>query len=244
MVYLCIKAADNRGIWTKDLKTKTNLHQTVLNKVLKSLESGKRLIKSVRNVKNPTRKVYMLIGLNPSAEITGGPWFSETELDVEFINELCKVCLRYIVSRSTVKSEKDSAILPAASLNIRYPTLTDVHDFVCNSGVTSTELGVEDVRMLLNRLIFDGDVEKIARAAQYSVRDADNDDFDDDMFAYRALRNCDAEIESFESTFSSLSSVPCATCPVYDLCNADDCGSINPGACEYYKQWMINVLAK
>lgn len=239
---MCIKASDNRGIWTKDLKTKTNLHQTVLNKVLKSLESGRRLIKSVRNVKNPTRKVYMLIGLNPSAELTGGPWFSETELDVEFINELCKVCLKFIISRSSFKPGKDAAILQVNFLNNRYPTLMDVHDFICNSGVTTTELGVDDVRMLLDRLIFDGDVEKIARVAQHTVRDSDNDDLDDDVFAYRALRTCDEEAESLEHF--SLSSVPCATCPVYDLCSADDNGSINPGTCEYYKQWIANILAK
>lgn len=38
------------GIWTKFIKTQTNLHQTVINKVLKALES-KNEVKSVKSVK-------------------------------------------------------------------------------------------------------------------------------------------------------------------------------------------------
>lgn len=41
----------------------------------------------------------MLFDLEPSTELTGGPWFSENELDLEFIDEICKVCYRYILSQ-------------------------------------------------------------------------------------------------------------------------------------------------
>lgn len=41
----------------------------------------------------------MLSHLEPSAEITGGPWFSENELDTEFIEEMCKICYRYVLSK-------------------------------------------------------------------------------------------------------------------------------------------------
>lgn len=50
IVFQCIKAADNKGIWTKDLKTRSNLHQTVITKVLRTLESRK-IIKAVKSVK-------------------------------------------------------------------------------------------------------------------------------------------------------------------------------------------------
>ena len=33
----------------------------------------------------------MLAGLTPSVEITGGPWFTDNELDVEFVDML-KLC--------------------------------------------------------------------------------------------------------------------------------------------------------
>lgn len=198
---MCIKSSDNRGIWTKDLKTRTNLHQTVLNKILKSLETAKKLIKSVRNVKNPTRKVYMLIGLSPSTEITGGPWFSETELDVEFINELCRVVLRFIVSKSFCS---DPEKLLTVS-HCQYPNLSQIHEFISSSGITSTELGFDDVRMLLNRLEFDGEIEKIVSIQNHVIND-DFDDEDGDLFAYRAIKN--------EACESSYASIPCGSCPV------------------------------
>jgi DNA-directed RNA polymerase III subunit RPC6 len=235
MVYVCIKAADNRGIWTKDLKVKTNLHQTVLNKVLKSLETGKRLIKAVRNVKNPTRKVYMLVGLTPSAEVTGGPWFSESELDVEFINELCRVCLRFIESRSPAPDSDSDGIVSVSTLLSRCPSLTDVHEFISSSGITSTELGIEDVRMLLNRLIYDGEVERVVRAVQHAVADSAEADENDDLFVYRALKMHGTE-DAAEAVLSALSTVPCAACPVFDLCSEG--APISPSSCEYYKKWL------
>lgn len=241
IVYMCIKGADNRGIWTKDLKARTNLHQTVLNKVLKSLEVTKKLIKSVRNVKNPTRKVYMLVGLEPSTEITGGPWFSESELDVEFINELCRVCLRYIASKSF--SSKPGHLRATGFTG--YPTLANVHEFIMSSGITSTDLGMEDVRMLLNRLVFDGDIERIVGVqggvvADRSGRgggsavmgfddDDDEEDEDGDIFVYRAIQN--------DSVTSSLASIPCGSCPVADVCS--ERAPISPANCEYYKQWLL-----
>lgn len=197
---MCIKGADNRGIWTKDLKTRTNLHQTVLNKILKSLETSKKLIKSVRNVKNPTRKVYMLAGLNPSTEITGGPWFSETELDVEFIDELCRVILRFISSRSLPIDAEKLVVVDQRHL----PTLSQIHEFIGSSGITSIDLSYEDVRMLLNRLLFDGEIEKVVTTKNYAVED-DLDD-ENDIFAYRAVKN--------ELCESSLASIPCGSCPV------------------------------
>lgn len=172
----------------------------MLNKILKTLEMSKRLIKSVRNVKNPTRKVYMLAGLNPSTEITGGPWFSESELDVEFINELCRVCLRFISSRSF--SAQAGHLLPVSYCS--YPTLTQVHEFIMESGITSTELGTEDVRMLLDRLVYDGEVNRMMGPRSHVVND-DSDD-EDDLFVYRAIKS--------EQTESALASVPCGSCPV------------------------------
>lgn len=50
IVYNAIRASGGDGIWTKDLKKKTNLHTIVLNRTLKTLEQ-KQEIKSVKHVK-------------------------------------------------------------------------------------------------------------------------------------------------------------------------------------------------
>lgn len=50
IVYNAIRGAGNEGIWTKDLKKKTNMHTIVLNRTLKALEQ-KQEIKAVKHVK-------------------------------------------------------------------------------------------------------------------------------------------------------------------------------------------------
>jgi len=49
LVYQLIKQADNNGIWTKDLRVRSNLQPAVLTKVLKNLET-KKIVKSVKSV--------------------------------------------------------------------------------------------------------------------------------------------------------------------------------------------------
>ncbi|KAI9000961.1 hypothetical protein BD414DRAFT_504841 [Trametes punicea] len=40
--------------------------------------------------------MYMLATLEPAAELTGGPWYTDKELDTEFIKLLCDVCLKIV----------------------------------------------------------------------------------------------------------------------------------------------------
>lgn len=210
------------GIWTKDLKLKTNLHQTVITKVIKSLE-GKKIIKAVKGVKNSTRKVYMLANLEPSADITGGPWFSENELDVEFIEELCKVCLKFIVGKSC--SSKPGHILSPNYSG--YPSLEQIHRFLMESRITSADLGPEDVEMLVERLIFDGLVEKVIWTGPRVSRIIDDDE-DDELYVYRAVKNA--------LPASCFGSVPCGHCPVFDACS--NFGPIQPSSCSYFSEWL------
>ena len=44
----------------------------------------------------PTRKIYMLANLTPSVELTGGPWFTDNELDTEFVDLLKKCAYKYL----------------------------------------------------------------------------------------------------------------------------------------------------
>lgn len=44
----------------------------------------------------------MLFHLEPSAEMTGGPWYTDKELDTEFIKLLSQACLKFIADRVRV----------------------------------------------------------------------------------------------------------------------------------------------
>lgn len=49
LVFKIIEEAGNKGIWIRDIRIKSNLNATQLNKVLKSLETKKN-IKAVKSV--------------------------------------------------------------------------------------------------------------------------------------------------------------------------------------------------
>lgn len=58
LVYKIIEESGNKGTWIRDIRTKSNLVQTHLNKVLKSLKN-KKLIKDVKCVNSTRKIVYM-----------------------------------------------------------------------------------------------------------------------------------------------------------------------------------------
>ncbi|ETW77264.1 hypothetical protein HETIRDRAFT_429562 [Heterobasidion irregulare TC 32-1] len=182
MVLSHIQSAENQGIWTKHLKVKTELHQTVLDRCLKQLVQ-KGIIKAVKGmVKYPTRKIYMMAHLEPSVELTGGPWYTDNELDTEFIKLLCTACLRFIQDRSLPK-HKLSDDIPASSRPLYpissappYPNCQQVLSFLSKSKITETQLSEEHVDMLLNVLVLDGEVEKLpSYGASLWIADDDDD---------------------------------------------------------------------
>lgn len=120
MVYSHVESSGTNGVWTKNLKIKTGLVQTVINKVIKTLE-GKTLIKSVKNIKNPTQKSYILSHLDPGEDVRGGPWHTDGELDMEMIGVTADFIVRFVDSKSWAKGhinvERHRSISPLTSLS-------------------------------------------------------------------------------------------------------------------------------
>ncbi|KAG2160031.1 RNA polymerase Rpc34 subunit-domain-containing protein [Suillus bovinus] len=164
MVLGHIQASANEGIWTKHLKAKTELHQTVIDRCLKSLVQ-KQLVKAIKAVRHPTRKIYMLAHLEPSVELTGGPWYTDNELDTEFIKLLSTACLHYIRDRSfpkqSSKASQNEYKLYSVGTAPSYPSAQHIQHFLSKSKITETQLGVEHVEMLLRVLELDGEIEKL-----------------------------------------------------------------------------------
>ncbi|KAJ3920217.1 RNA polymerase Rpc34 [Lentinula edodes] len=154
-----IRGAQNEGIWVKHLKAKSNFHQTVLDRCIKTLEQ-KKLIKKVPSVQHPTRKIYMLEGLAPSVALTGGPWFTDGEFDTEFIETLMKACFKFIRDMSFRGRQPDGALYPIAKAP-KYPTAQQVRNALKQARLTETDLTVEHVEILLNVLVLDGEIEKL-----------------------------------------------------------------------------------
>lgn len=115
VIYSHIESAGTNGTWTKSLKQRTQLPLQGVNKAIKLLES-RGLIKLVKNIRNPTQKSYIVSHLEPGAEVTGGPWHTEGELDMEMITITADIIVRFIESKSwakgRIKVERDRSISP------------------------------------------------------------------------------------------------------------------------------------
>ncbi len=164
IIYSYIEASGREGIWTKTIKARTNLHQHVVLRSLKSLE-GQRFIKSVKSVKFPTRKIYMLYHLTPSIEVTGGPWFTDGELDSEFVDSLLTIIWRFVTNKtfpnvfSNNSNLKENQLYSANYKN--YSTVEEILAFIMKSQVTSEELIENDIRSLCQVLVYDDKLEKV-----------------------------------------------------------------------------------
>lgn len=172
MIYSYIEAAGREGIWTKTLKAKTNLHQHVVLRCLKSLES-QSYIKAVKSVKHPQRKIYMLYHLTPSIEVTGGPWFTDSELDTDFIDSLLIIVWKFVASKTYPQCFKNKGNIPNGLKQYCYPstmivgmggqlpTLEAISKFIMQSGVTTVELSLSNIKSLCDVLIYDEKLELV-----------------------------------------------------------------------------------
>ncbi|KAJ8549062.1 hypothetical protein K7X08_032769 [Anisodus acutangulus] len=90
-----VKSKKNLGIWVAEVKKEAKLAPTVVDKSLASLVK-KKLIKQVVNIQSKGRKHYMAVEFEPSEELTGGAWYSDGNLDKEFITGLRDLCLKVV----------------------------------------------------------------------------------------------------------------------------------------------------
>lgn len=158
----------------------------------------------------------MLHGLTPSTELSGGPWFTDHELDSEFISNLLTVLFRYICSCSFADNGRPNTGEPVARFVAEYnnyPTLDGIYDWFLKSGITNTELSREHVQLLLDVLEYD---DKVVRV---------NDQ-------YRAVRQTEFDTDTPMPGFTES---PCFRCPVSLYCHSGK--RINPEECIYYDSW-------
>jgi DNA-directed RNA polymerase III subunit RPC6 len=103
-VYSLIDEAGDEGIWSKTIKAKTNLHDSTFTGCIKHL-SSKSMISEMKSVEHPTRKMYIKSSLSPSDRATGGPWYTDGELDEEFIETAMKLLFDYVKKRTFYHSK-------------------------------------------------------------------------------------------------------------------------------------------
>jgi len=99
LVYGIIDEAGADGIWNRTIKNRLNMHENTVKNCIKILES-KGHITALKNVEHPNKKMYIKSTLRPSERATGGPWFTDGELDLAFIKHLEMAVFAYIRKHS------------------------------------------------------------------------------------------------------------------------------------------------
>ncbi|XP_073996671.1 RNA polymerase III subunit F [Rhodnius prolixus] len=222
IVYGLIKEAGNKGIWMRDIRFKSNLQPTVLNKILKSFEN-KKIIKAVKSVAAHKKKVYMLFELEPDSTLTGGSWYSDQDFESEFVDVLNQQCYRYLIELRQ-KHESDPSIKkkgPVVFYNLISASPGQVCRFISELGISKVALSEEDIRTILDTLLYDGKVER--RVVPIGGG-----------YIYRAAERL---VDS-----AGLVCLPCGVCPVMSSCNLK--GEVSPLSCPYLKDWGLKVIVK
>ncbi|KAK1875902.1 DNA-directed RNA polymerase III subunit RPC6 [Dissostichus eleginoides] len=118
LVYQVIEAQETKKplrescvwIWSRDIRFKSNLPLTEVNKILKNLES-KKLIKAVKSVAASKKKVYMLYNIQPDRSVTGGAWYSDQDFESEFVEVLNQQCFKFLQSKVDLSMDDIETIL-------------------------------------------------------------------------------------------------------------------------------------
>lgn len=260
-----IERAGDQGVWVRTLKLQSKLQQQQINKILKRLETRK-LAKPVKSIAYKNRRMYMAFDLEPAKELTGGVWYSEQQLDIEFITAIRMFIVRIIREAGGAASP----LLVAEQLQ--------------QSGVSTVPLSAGDVQQVLDTLLMEGWVDyedagrtrvahlhkpeamdfpsKKALLAEFSkkgrggrsagaassssagdyIGDGDEDDDDDDDDdgedgdATSLTRRYVLLRKPSSTAVDPLSSVPCGTCPVLKQCTPG--GVVSPETCVYFSHWL------
>lgn len=251
LVFSYIESAGRDGLWTLAIRARTNLHISVFNRCLKTLES-QNLVKGVFSAKFPGRKVYILAHLQPSEDISGGPFYTEGKLDDEFVHQLGVWSEKYVASRSwsysTVKE-------PKRKRDISNLTAAQAEDLKAQEfrGEESTKQRSRRVVLPLPPS-YNGypTVPEITKAANeskitpVSLKEAEMRQVMDilcwdgrvmkvmDSKGYKTIhpvgREDDRDLEN------GLTESPCGRCPVFDLC--EEGGPVNARSCTYFQDWL------
>lgn len=211
IIYNIVEEGANTGIWIRDIRVKSNLIMTQLNKILKNLETRK-LIKAVKSVNASKKKVYMLYNLEPDRSVTGGAWYQDSDFEAEFVDVLNQQCFRFLqMRREAAKKLKEG---PLAVQLKTLCTVADVHKFISELGISKIKLDGEDLETILKTVVYDGKAQRVLNA--------------DGSYLYKAV---DSLLPP-----EGLVQTPCGICPV--ISNCSDVGSVTPKTCAYMSEWL------
>ena len=219
-----------------------------MNRCLKSLEH-KAFIKPIQSAKFPKRKIYILAHLQPSDDVTGGPFYTDGSLDEEFVHQLGLWVEGYVLKRSwhhptTKPLHKKKGKSKLSHQDADQSRVREHRDGGPESAKAVLPMPpgftgyptIPQITQAINDSGLSGVVMKEAEIRQLM----DVLCWDGRMMkvmggkGYKALRQ--AASDDREHVESALTEAPCGKCPVFDLC--EESGPVNAKTCEYFKDWL------
>lgn len=172
----------------------------------------------------------MLYDVDPSTEVTGGAWYTDQELDQDYVTEIMKFVLHWIrahlAPQPDVLSDRRKAVSAA-----------QVQQALEESAISAMPLSEPDVRTLLLMCVYDGALEKLPGLPEQfrlSSRGFRKRFGQMSASAANAPKDRPQGVESEMGEF--LTQSPCGICPVYKRCTEG--AIINPQDCHYYDAWV------
>eukprot|EP00045_Choanoeca_perplexa_P007074 m.62152 g.62152 ORF g.62152 m.62152 type:complete len:325 (+) comp13920_c0_seq1:77-1051(+) len=206
LVYNVIEAAGSKGIWHRELKPKTNLETRAINTIIKRLIKDE-FIQTVKSVAASKKRLYMLFGLEPDVELTGGPWYAEDEFDADFVDALRKLAIKHLMEKS--KREYDT---PMLKYQASFASAQDILDFIVSTKITTQKLTLLNIERMMDTLVHD-------RTASVKINH----------------RGRLYKISRMPAPKPALQLIPCGVCKVRRNCAPG--AAVSPEGCQYLKEW-------
>lgn len=127
--------------------------------------------------------------------------------------------------------KKEATLLPLPAGYKGYPTVREIAQFLSSSGITSnTILSEEDVRKLIDVLVWDNLIEPVKVAGKIGYRVSRVAKQTAEQWAGKE------DLSGPEFHVSPFTEAPCGRCPVFELC--EEGGPVGPSNCDYFKTWL------
>jgi DNA-directed RNA polymerase III subunit RPC6 len=210
--------------------------------------------------------MYIKSSLQPSDRATGGPWFTDGELDEEFIGVVSVVLYNYIRKRSWYSSkERERVKVPKKHKRVSAEEVRERRDRGLKGDVKMED---EEERTTVQKQLYDRllplpagyqdyptlheltafiEEKKISKDTTLSSEEIQQ--LLDLLIYDNKIEKIVAGPEAFaykavrktfleedEQLDSVLTEAPCGRCPVFDLC--EEGGPVGPSNCEYFNEWL------
>ena len=193
----------------------------------------------------------MLAKLQPSEDVTGGPFHADGGLDEEFIFQMALWTEKYIIGRSwsfptraemtkkggskisqkQAEETRDESLRYKKHGRARDTTMVPYHAGYDGYPTLSEITGAINQSGLSGVTLKESEMTRLLNILRWDGR---IEEVPNRKKTFRATRSVSGE--AGVSLENGLTESPCGRCPVFDLCEED--GPVNSRTCVYFQEWL------